>query len=421
MEKIENSQNILNSLNFKSKSIRDEFEEVGEGSLGKDPLLEKKYNELLKKSRWLESIYKFQSSIIHHMSSSLLVVGIDGSVQFSNKAAQQLLEYQHEELNSLNIVDLFADREIGEQFLQFITRSDKNLHNKEFDFHTKSNKVIHIGLTTTRFHDEYNNYDGVILLFKDLNEVKQLRKQIERMDRLALLGELSAGIAHEIRNPLAGIKAAAQILEESLKDNQQYQVLLERIIKEIDKSNKLLKEFFKFAKPSKPKFEFVDMASVIDGLFLLINPRIRKQNILAHLRIDENLPRAYVDETQIEQVLLNILLNALDAMPQGGDLSISIKSIELNPMDFLYAFELDELAEKAPFIEISISDSGVGINQENLDKIFDPFFTTKASGLGLGLSICSRLLEENHGKIDVKSEEGKGTTFTILLPCFLHK
>lgn len=151
----------------------------------------------------------------------------------------------------------------------------------------------------------------------------------------------------------------------------------------------------------------------------MINPRIKKQNVVTEINYEENLPKAYIDETQIEQVMLNILLNALDAMPEGGKLSISVNKHELEP------FEANEIIEKTfnqqtlYYVSIMISDTGVGIKQDHLDKIFDPFFTTKADGLGLGLSICSRLLEENLGKIDASSDES-GTTFTLMLPCFYH-
>jgi PAS domain S-box-containing protein len=418
MDKYEKQKYILSLLN--SKSIQDEFDELDESVNLHEYSVIKKYNQLLKKSRYLESIYRFQSSVIHNLSGGLLVIDKSGNITFSNKAAQDLLEYSYDELNGMAVENLFKMKEDARHFVEVLINFNKKFRNKEYDFVTKSHRIIHIGLSTAHFKDEYNQYEGVIILFKDLTEVKQLKKQIERMDRLALLGELSAGIAHEIRNPLAGIKAAAQILEESLKDNAQYKVLLERIVKEIDKSNKLLKEFFKFAKPSKPKLEFVDIEAVIDGLFLLINPRIKKQGIKTIFHFYDNLPKAYVDETQIEQVFLNIILNALDAMPNGGELKIEVSK---HPLD---SFEKDEIIEKAVnprelfYLVVKISDNGVGMGEDVLDKIFDPFYTTKANGLGLGLSICSRLLEENLGKIDAISQKGEGTTFTIMLPCFYH-
>lgn len=419
MDKFEKQKYIMSLMN--NKTIREEFKEQLSSPAGASDIsiVEKKYNDLLKKSKYLESIYKFQSSIIHNLSSALIVIDLDGNITFSNRAAQELLKYAHDELNSISLKELFADESEGANFTELLTVYGKKFKNKECLFVDKEGKQVQIGLTTANFVDDYNGYEGRIILFKDLTEVKQLKKQIERMDRLALLGELSAGIAHEIRNPLAGIKAAAQILDESIGEDTNNKILLQRIIKEIDKSNKLLKEFFKFARPSRPKLEFVDIETLIDGLFLLINPRIKKQNVVTEINYEENLPKAYIDETQIEQVMLNILLNALDAMPEGGKLSISVNKHELEP------FEANEIIEKTfnqqtlYYVSIMISDTGVGIKQDHLDKIFDPFFTTKADGLGLGLSICSRLLEENLGKIDASSDES-GTTFTLMLPCFYH-
>ncbi|HFE65209.1 MAG TPA: hypothetical protein ENK14_12470, partial [Caldithrix sp.] len=269
-------------------------------------------------------------------------------------------------------------------------------------------------------HDENNKFDGVVLLFRDLTEVRHLKMQVERMERLALLGELSAGIAHEIRNPLAGIKAGAQILEDSFgADDFRYQIV-ERIVREVDKANRLLKEFFKFARPTKPKFKFHDVEMIIDGVYLLLAPKMQKRNIQFIPDFGTEVPQVYIDETQFEQVILNLFLNSIDAMQAGGKLKVSTFKKRLRVLD-KEKEKLDVPNNDLNYVLVEISDTGSGISKENIGKIFNPFFTTKADGIGLGLSICSRLMEENGGKIDVVSEIDKGTTFILALPAFIHR
>ena len=419
MSKITKEKYMINLLNNKFDQKDDEtvlpeknYTEIDQSS--------GKYDQLIKQSQQLEKVYKFHRSIIHNLSSGLIILGLNGEISFSNKAAQEVLGYEYEDLLEKKFYLLFSDEETGRETTEILTRHKKKYRNKEFEFRKLDGSIIPIGLSTTLLVDDYNEFEGVIIIFKDLTEVKRLKSQIERMDRLALLGELSAGIAHEIRNPLAGIKAAAQLLEESFDKDDERITLFQRIVKEIDKSNRLLKEFFKFARPSKPRPEFINFDSIVDGLFLLIGARLRKQNIKYEIDIDPYIPQVFVDETQIEQVLLNMLLNSMDAMPKGGEIKLktgirSLTSFEKDTLDKVFSNNHD-----LKYLEVEINDSGKGIKEKNMDKIFDPFFTTKADGLGLGLSITTRLLEENLGKIDVEESNEKGTTFILLLPCFYH-
>ncbi len=231
---------------------------------------------------------------------------------------------------------------------------------------------------------------------------------MERMDRLATLGELSAGIAHEIRNPLAGIKTSAQVLEESFSPGDFRAQLVARIVKEIDRSNKLLQRFFHFAKPSKPIPAFHSLKNIIDGVFLLLAPRLAKRKINFISEFEDDLPNIYIDESQFEQVVLNLFLNAYDAMPSGGELKIVA--------GFDKKLQYSETQKATGSIIVYITDTGKGIDKEKIEKIFNPFFTTKSDGVGLGLSISSRLLEENQAKMEVESELNKGTTFKLFLP-----
>jgi len=367
----------------------------------------------------LNKVYNFYKSLIQNLNSGLITSDLNGEITFVNTTAATMLSYEREELLGKNIKDIFAKDKESQDCQRAVFLPQKRINDKEVNFILKNGTVMVVGLSSSPIHDENNNFDGIILLFRDLTEIRHLKVQVERMERLALLGELSAGIAHEIRNPLAGIRAAAQLLQESNNQDDFQHQIIERIIREVDKANRLLKEFFKFAKPSKPNLKFHDIELIIDGVYLLLFPQLRKRNIEFVTNFGEEVSQVYVDDTQIEQVLINLFLNAIDAMPEGGRLMIKTYKKNINILDrkiTSYEFDHNQLS----YSMLEISDSGPGISAQNLDKIFNPFFTTKPSGLGLGLPICSRLMGENGGNLDVESKVGYGTKITLALPAFIH-
>lgn len=367
----------------------------------------------------LNKVYNFYKSLIQNLNSGLIASDLHGEINFVNQAAAKMLNYNRQELLGKNIKDLFAADEESQKCLRAVFLPNKRLNDKEVNFLLKDGSIIVVGLNSSQLHDENNNFEGIILLFRDLTEIRHLKGQIERMEKLALLGELSAGIAHEIRNPLAGIRAAAQLLQENTHHNPIQVQIIERIIREVDKANKLLKEFFKFAKPGKPNLKFHDIELLIDGVYLLLAPQLRKKNIEFHTDFANDSSQVYVDDTQIEQVLINLFLNAIDAMPEGGRLSIKTYSKNINLMNpSMNHLEMDN--NKLCYVYVEISDTGCGIPEQNMKKIFNPFFTTKGHGLGLGLPICSRLISENSGNLDLESKVGQGTKITLALPAFIH-
>ena len=371
-------------------------------------------------SNLISRLYHFYKTVIQNINAGLLTIDLKGEITFANKRAADLLGYKGEELLGKSILDFFKDKGEAEHILQLLVQRKRPFNEKETHFLQKGGKEIIVSLDASLLKDESNRFEGACILFRDVTEIHQLRRQVERMERLALLGELSAGIAHEIRNPLAGIKAAAQVLQENFAQEDVPTQLIDRIVREVDKANRLLKEFFKFARPTPPKFWFHDIEMIIDGVYLLLAPRLKNRNIDYISTSEPDIPQVYVDETQIEQVILNLFLNAIDAMPEGGKIMTRISKKKISLLEEEKA-NLAATNQELYYVLVEITDTGVGIAPENLNKIFNPFFTTKPEGLGLGLSICSRLIEENRGKIDVVSTPGKGTTFILALPSFVHR
>lgn len=224
-------------------------------------------------------------------------------------------------------------------------------------------------------------------------------EQLRRADRLAALGQLSAGLAHEIRNPLGSIKGSVEILENDIPPRHPRYEFVKIIKDEVARLNAIVGEFLKFARPSDPQFEEGSVNELIESTCRLLNKQAREAKVQIVTDLDPSLPNLSMDRDQIRQVLLNVMLNGIQAMREGGELRISSRCMA-----------------PAGLLLIDISDEGPGILEEDRERIFDPFFTTKPLGTGLGLSVSYQLVKNHQGEIAVKSNERKGTTFRLQFP-----
>ncbi len=236
-------------------------------------------------------------------------------------------------------------------------------------------------------------------LFEDL---KRSKSYIRRADRLASLGTLTAGLAHEIRNPLVAIKTFTHLLPERIDDQEFRDKFLQIASGEVDRISSLVTELLDFARTSDPKFEMENINIILDGMTLLVSTEANKKQITVNKTYDSNLPFVQVDREQMKQVFLNILLNAVEATPEMGKITVGTRAF-LKPGG-------------EPFVQIEFTDTGSGIPPDQLEEIFNPFFTTKRTGSGLGLSISNQIVQDHKGYIDVESQVGKGSSFFVNLP-----
>ena len=235
-------------------------------------------------------------------------------------------------------------------------------------------------------------------------ELEQLHfQQLERADRLASIGEMAAGIAHEIKNPLAGISGAVSIIKDDMTPDDPRAMILGEVLQQVQRLDKTVNDLLFFGKPSLPEFNYVDINAIITTTLKFASQHRGGGNIEKRLELDSGLPPVFADYQQMQQVFLNIILNAFQAMSDGGVLSITTARSH---------------RDDGEFVRIDISDTGLGIPPQVLSKIFTPFFTTKAQGTGLGLPICSKLVHLHNGDIRVTSDHDKGTIFTVELPAF---
>jgi len=244
---------------------------------------------------------------------------------------------------------------------------------------------------------------GLIHIVRDITERKRTQEALQRAEQMKLVGELATGLAHEIKNFLAGIKASVEFLQNELELSEEDGHIISLAVDEIKRIDSLIKSLLNFAKPAKPKLVAFDINETLDKTvaFALKYPSLSStppKPILASKDYDKNLPKILADPMQVQQALLNLIINAIEAMPEGGDLGLRTR-----------------YDAKLCCIKVMISDTGMGMEEVVLDRIFQPFFTTKGKGTGLGLSITRRLIEQNGGSISVESHTGKGTVFSIFL------
>lgn len=226
-------------------------------------------------------------------------------------------------------------------------------------------------------------------------------QQMERADRLAAVGEMATGIAHEIKNPLAGISGAISVLADDYEKEDPRRDIVSKVLEQINRLDKTATDLLAFGRPGKPEFNFVDINDLLKKTLFFVVQHPEAGNVERILELTRDLPPVWIDIKQIQQVFFNIIINAIQAMPEGGLLTLMTDQVKRGENDF---------------VRVTMSDTGKGIAPEVLKKIFTPFFTTKTQGTGLGLPICRQLIEHHHGIIEVESQLRQGTTFRILLP-----
>jgi PAS domain S-box-containing protein len=334
------------------------------------------------------------------MNSGLLSVDMNGQIIFFNRTAERILGYKEHEIKGSNYYDAFAERMI--EFVNCLTESLElgfEHPRKEININTLSEQVIPLGLSTSILTDEQMNKRGVIVIFSDLTEVKELESKVRTADRLAAVGELSASIAHEIRNPLAAISGSVEILKKEISVSDDNEKLLNLIVKESDRLTHILNEFLSYAKMDRPSYNRIELCHIVTEVMDIVSHHNSyHQDIKIHYNSDESYMYVFGDENLIKQLLINLAVNACEAMSSGeGNLHLNIKYVKNND------------------IELSITDDGPGMSSEKLNKIFKPFYSTKKEGTGLGLAIVHRICSILKLPLNVESEQGNGTSFKIIL------
>ena len=346
----------------------------------------------------LSRLQEFQREILDNLNSGFLITDADGNIAVQNQAARQILDLDGDQGVGQPVSEVLRVESGAECPVTTALRLGQDFTSYEFRVRTKSDESILLGLTTNCMRDPNGRITGVIASFTDLTEMNAMREELRQQDRLAVIGELAAGLAHEIRNPVAVIRGALEEWSARDKDEALQGKLEEIAIRESDHLNDIVSGFLNFARNPSLKREIIDA----EAFALEISESLRREyQDCAGLRIEfgrSGRPCLVSgDATQIKQVFTNLGKNAIEAMQGKGTLRI-------------------EVSNSSGPVEIRFDDDGPGIDPDKIGRIFEPFYTTKESGVGMGLAVCLRIITAHDGTIMATSREGGGCSMKVLLP-----
>jgi two-component system NtrC family sensor kinase len=368
-----------------------------------------------------QSLRAFNEDVIETMTNGLVVVDERARVTVLNQAAATLLGYTAPEVlgqtlrqaipGATALADVIeavfgratatpgkgSPSQAGSLSAQAFPPARVRYPPNEVSVLHRDGNVLPLAVSASTLRDNAGNVTGIVCLFEDLSEAKALEAERRRLDRLAALGEMSAVVAHEIRNPMAGIAAGVEYLSRNLPQASSYEQDIQMILGEVERVNRILNDILSVARPFQLKLSTQSLPDVVEHVLHRHQTAIDKKSIHILRRYAPSLPLAQADRERMEQALTNLILNAVEAMATGGTLSIGLEAVP-------------------HWVRITISDTGPGIPLAEQRRIFEPFFTTKTRGTGLGLAVTRRVIEEHGGTIELSSEPGQGSTFTIQLP-----
>jgi len=362
---------------------------------------------IIENSRLYEALLnekKFSEDIINSDIRGVLTVDVRGRITLLNPAAESLLGLVKEKVLNKPLQDVFECMRDMDGVMRRTLLRHESIKGYEFTVKRDGKQVI-LSASTSPILDDAGNLVGSLFAIEDVTSERERGEYLQRMNRLIALGELAAGVAHEIRNPLTGVGVVLDILRNKKRLTRSDAGLLDEATHEIERLEKLISDLLDFARPKQLNFEPGDINEIVQSIYFLISEQCNNQGIRLATRYGKELPRSYMDCEKIRQGLLNIVINAIQAMPQGGDLMIETG---------MRVKEQEENGGRC--IVVTISDSGSGIDEAVRDRIYDPFFTTHHEGTGLGLSITHSIIKEHQGTIRFDSEPGMGTSFDVLLP-----
>jgi two-component system sensor histidine kinase HydH len=344
----------------------------------------------------LSRIKAFSDTVVENIPIGLIALDDQHRIAAFNYEAESVLRYSHgavigkdaRRILPKELVSLLQDPEIDDGIIE-----------REIECIVNDGRVVPMEIGASSLEDEKGTFLGYVILFKDLSEVRSLRREIERSRRLASVGRLAAGVAHEIRNPLSSIKGFATYFRERYRDTPEDQQTANIMIQEVDRLNRVVSQLLEFARPVSVSPKPTSLENLVADSIKLIEKQAQEKQITVKRHNSAQVDEVIIDPDRMNQVLLNLYLNAIESMQPGGELGVTI----LNNGETKNS-------------EIQVSDTGCGIQKEDLSRIFDPYFTTKSSGTGLGLAIAHNIIEAVGGQIKVESRMGKGTTFSIIIP-----
>jgi two-component system NtrC family sensor kinase len=364
------------------------------------------FHQLQRSVSDMATVRRFSDSVLQNMTNGLVVIDNSGKVRFINRAGGRILGLEETEAVGTSVESVLGP---GADMVRDSLERALVYAGEEIAVRRSAGETIPLGISVSPLRDDGGKLNGVVVMLNDLRETKALEEERRRLDRLSFLGEISAVMAHEIRNPLAGIVAGVQHTITKLDEGDEKRGAMERVLKESERVNRIIEDILLISRPPRLNLAPCDVTEVIDELLSRWADKASSQGIEVRKSYASGLPLVRGDRMRLHQALSNLILNGIEAMPNGGELSISVSAPEAGAA-------AGSFTGRAGYVEIEIGDTGVGIREEELGKIFEPFYTTKAGGTGLGLAITGRIINEHGGDVKAESQEGAGTRFIVTLP-----
>jgi two-component system sensor histidine kinase PilS (NtrC family) len=365
--------------------------------------IKSKERELRAASESLARVQLETDEILKHLHSGLITIDHFGRIIYFNEAAEKITGLLERKIKGKNCLEVFSERmpQFSEKILS-VLKSTQHEHRAEIMITDEGGEEIPIGISTSVLEDDVRGVRGVIAIFQNLTDAKKMEEKMRHADRLAAVGELSASIAHEIRNPLASISGSVEILAQELKLEGENQRLMNLIVKEAARLSNILNDFLVYARVKKPSFGKVEINRLVSDVLEIIQKHPSyNESIKIKMEADDTTVYASGDEEQIKQILINLMVNAMEAVEgEKGYVDVRIQG---------------NVPSSTDRVLLAISDNGHGMTRQVKEKIFTPFFSTKKEGTGLGLAIVKRLVDNMGGRIWVETSPHGGTTFKISL------
>jgi two-component system, NtrC family, sensor histidine kinase HydH len=371
----------------------------------------------------LQGLRGFRDAVSSALPYGVLVVDRLGRVTWAGGRAAAILGVSEEEITGSDCARIF--RPAGLELHPILEGLRGRFHSGEIILSRANGEEVPVSLEMAPVPARGTRGRGLAVFFQDLSEERVLEETARQRDRLAALGELSAGVAHEIRNPLTGIANCPQVLSEGMEEEDSRQRFLRIILDETARLNRIVEGLLRYARPNRPDLREVSIEELVRKVLELSRPGLEAGGIRVGCKLGGRIPRIYVDPAQVEQVLLNLLRNAEEAMPSGGEVTVAISVVRRRPhrrhgqgrrASDRRRVRAREEGPLVRFVSVRVTDTGQGIPRELLPRIFNPFYTTRSKGTGLGLSLSQSIVREHGGFLTARSVVGKGTVFHLDLP-----
>ena len=403
-----NLVDALGSFNRTVSNLGSSYEELKQNIQELNVQISEKNKQLEENLFEVNRLRWFFDSILNSMSNGVIVVDTSGRIALFNREAEELTGFHADNVVGKPYSDIFGKR-VSERFSPLYTLSEGDaLSQEEKEIETKSGQAVPVRYSTALVRDSQDRTLGAVEVFSDLTGLKRLEKEMQVIKTQAALNEMALLVAHEIRNPLGGIRGYVDLISESMKQSDPRKSMIDQILESIVRLDEIVSTFQMYARPVKPRFVETNIDGFMNDVvsFFESSQDLKKKSIQLSLKPEtkDGPIQASIDPVLLEQALLAVLDNAVKSMKEGGIIRVE------------YSRERPLKKNEKEAIVFSITDSGTGMDPEVLKKAFKPFFTTREKGLGLGLALAKNFVSLHHGEIFAKSEEGLGSTITLTIP-----